>query len=103
MIIRFNNSVKALLSGNQNIFEGLNIRYFGPIDGHDVQGLVETLNKIKDMEGPRILHLKTVKGKGFEEAEKNPSLWHAPGRFDPVTGERPTSKPGAEKWPRGTP
>lgn len=98
MIIRFNNSVKALLSGNQNIFEGLNIRYFGPIDGHDVQGLVETLNKIKDMEGPRILHLKTVKGKGFEEAEKNPSLWHAPGRFDPVTGERPTSKPGAEKW-----
>lgn len=98
MILRFNNSIKALVSGNQNIFEGLNIRYFGPFDGHDVVELVETLNKIKDMEGPRILHLKTVKGKGFAQAEANPSIWHAPGRFDPVTGQRPTSKPGAEKW-----
>lgn len=96
IIMRFNNSIKALMSGNQNIFEGLNIRYFGPIDGHDVQGLVETLNNIKDMEGPRILHVKTVKGKGFEQAEQNPSVWHAPGKFDPVTGER--SKSNAKRW-----
>lgn len=101
IIMRFNNSLKSLVSGNQNIFEGLNIRYFGPFDGHNVIELVETLNKIKDMEGPRILHLKTVKGKGFDEAEKNPSVWHAPGCFNPVTGERPVSpsnKAESENW-----
>lgn len=88
LMLRFNNSVKALISGRQNIFEGLNIRYFGPFDGHDVVQLVENLRKIKDMEGPRILHLKTSKGKGFEAAEKDPSTWHAPGKFDPLTGVR---------------
>lgn len=100
MIMRFNNSLKALASGNQNIFEGLNIRYFGPFDGHNITELVHTLDKIKDMKGPRILHLKTVKGKGFEEAEKNPCLWHAPGCFDPVTGERPqtSTRQSGEKW-----
>lgn len=87
-ILRFNNSVKSLISHQQNIFEGLNIRYFGPFDGHDVIKIVKTLREIKDMKGPRILHLHTVKGKGFEAAEKNPSVWHAPGKFDPATGHR---------------
>ncbi|MDE6528982.1 MAG: 1-deoxy-D-xylulose-5-phosphate synthase, partial [Muribaculaceae bacterium] len=86
-IMRFNNSLKSLLSNEQNIFEGLNIRYFGPIDGHDVGAIVKVLNDIKDMRGPRILHIKTKKGKGFEPAEKDPSTWHAPGKFDPRTGE----------------
>lgn len=88
LMLRFNNSIKALVSGRQNIFEGLNIRYFGPFDGHDVVQLVENLRRIKDMEGPRILHLKTSKGKGFEAAEKDPTTWHAPGKFNPVTGVR---------------
>lgn len=87
-ILRFNNSLKALLTREQNIFEGLNVRYFGPVDGHDVGLLIKTLSDIKDMTGPKILHIKTVKGKGYEPAEKNPAVWHAPGKFDPATGER---------------
>lgn len=87
-LLRFNNSLKALISDTQNIFEGLNIRYFGPFDGNDIEKLVKVLNDIKDMEGPRLLHLRTIKGKGFASAEKNPSEWHAPGKFDPATGER---------------
>lgn len=87
-LLRFNNSLKAFIADRQNIFEGLNIRYFGPIDGHDIPRLVRTLNEIKDMQGPRLLHIRTVKGKGFEAAEKTPSVWHAPGKFNPVTGER---------------
>ena len=94
VIQRFNNSLKTLFSGQQNIFEGLNIRYFGPFDGHDVGRLVTVLNDIKDMEGPRILHICTKKGKGFEPAEKDPAVWHAPGKFDPVTGERVKPAPG---------
>lgn len=97
-LLRFNNSVKALVAGKQNIFEGLNIRYFGPFDGHDVGKIVKVLNEIKDMEGPRILHLKTRKGKGFTVAENNPQVWHAPGKFDPSTGERQKKKPGAPLW-----
>ena len=87
-IIRFSNSVKSLVSRKQNIFEGLNIRYFGPIDGHDVVKLVKVLRDIKDMNGPRLLHIYTVKGKGYKPAEEDPTIWHAPGRFDPDTGER---------------
>lgn len=87
-ILRFNNSVKSLVAHQQNIFEGLNIRYFGPFDGNDVGKIVRVLNEIKDMTGPRILHLCTTKGKGFEAAERDPSTWHAPGLFDPQTGER---------------
>lgn len=87
-ILRFNNSLKALLTREQNIFEGLNVRYFGPVDGHDVGLLIKTLSDIKDMTGPKILHIKTVKGKGYEPAEKNPAVWHAPGKFDPATGVR---------------
>lgn len=90
-IQRFNNSLKSLLSNQQNIFEGLNIRYFGPFDGHDVHRLVKVLNDIKDMEGPRILHLRTRKGKGYTPAETSPTIWHAPGKFDPETGELKTS------------
>lgn len=92
-ILRFNNSLKALISHQQNIFEGLNIRYFGPIDGHDVVRLVRVLTDIKDMEGPRLLHLRTVKGKGYAPAEADPCTWHAPGRFDADTGQR-ISSPG---------
>ena len=87
-ILRFNNSVKSLLSNQQNIFEGLNIRYFGPIDGHDVVELVATLRQIKNMKGPKLLHIHTVKGKGFQAAEENPTAYHAPGKYDPETGER---------------
>ncbi|MDE6272730.1 MAG: 1-deoxy-D-xylulose-5-phosphate synthase [Muribaculaceae bacterium] len=92
-IMRFNNSVKALINNQQNIFEGLNIRYFGPIDGNDVEAVVKVLNEIKDMEGPRILHVHTVKGKGFAKAEEDPTTWHAPGKFDPHSGERPGKSP----------
>lgn len=92
-ILRFNNSLKSLISHQQNIFEGLNIRYFGPFDGHDIEKMVRVLTDIKDMDGPRILHLRTVKGKGYEPAEKNPSAWHAPGPFNPESGERLEAKP----------
>ena len=87
-ILRFNNSLKSLLNNQQNVFEGLNIRYFGPIDGHNVIELVNTLRQIKDMKGPKLLHLHTIKGKGFKAAEKNPTVYHAPGKYDPETGER---------------
>lgn len=100
-ILRFNNSVKSFLQGRQNIFEGMNIRYFGPNDGHDVVELVRTLRCIKEMEGPKLLHINTVKGKGYSEAEKDPTVWHAPGKFDPETGKRagsavPKNEQGAE-------
>jgi len=87
-VLRFNNSLKALISQTQNIFEGLNIRYFGPFDGHDVFKIITVLEEIKNMTGPRLLHLRTKKGKGYDIAEKNPSVWHAPGKFNPETGER---------------
>lgn len=90
-LIRFANSLKSIAARQQNIFEGMNIRYFGPIDGHDVKNLARVLRDIKDMKGPKILHLHTVKGKGFLPAEQNPEIWHAPGRFDPHTGERFTT------------
>ena len=87
-IIRFNNSLKMLLTNQQNIFDGMNIRYFGPSDGHNVVELVATLRQIKDMKGPKLLHIHTVKGKGFQAAEENPVVFHAPGRYDPATGEQ---------------
>ena len=86
--IRFSNSLKSMAAQQQNIFEGMNIRYFGPIDGHDVKQLARVLRDIKELQGPKLLHLHTVKGKGFGPAEKDPGQWHAPGRFDPETGER---------------
>ncbi len=93
-LIRFANSLKSIAAQQQNIFEGMNIRYFGPINGHDVKNLARILRDIKDLQGPKILHLHTVKGKGFAPAEKDPGTWHAPGRFDPETGERITADTG---------
>lgn len=90
-IIRLNNSLKSVLSQQQNIFEGFNIRYFGPVDGHNVKELVRVLNQLKDMRGPKLLHIHTVKGKGYKPAENAATIWHAPGKFDPDTGERITS------------
>ena len=87
-LIRFGNSLKSMAAQQQNIFEGMNIRYFGPIDGHDVRNLARVLHDIKDLQGPKILHLHTIKGKGFAPAEEHATEWHAPGKFDPVTGER---------------
>lgn len=87
-ILRLNNALKAALSHQQNIFEGMNIRYFGPFDGHDVKNIVRVLRQVKDMKGPKLLHLHTTKGKGYEPAEKSATIWHAPGKFDPETGER---------------
>lgn len=87
-LMRMGTSIKNNVSGSHNIFEGLNIRYFGQVDGHDVLQLVKVLNDIKDFEGPRVLHIKTVKGKGYEPAEKDAIVWHAPGLFIPETGER---------------
>ena len=98
-ILRFNNSLKALLTKQQNIFEGLDIRYFGPIDGHNVINIVNKLNDIKNMTGPKILHLRTIKGKGYAPAEKEPTIWHAPGCFNPATGER-KSEPEGNKPPK---
>lgn len=87
--LRFANSVKSIASDSPgNIFEGLNIRYFGQLDGHDVVQLVRVLRDIKDLEGPKVLHIRTIKGKGFAPAEKSAPQWHAPGQFDPVTGRR---------------
>lgn len=90
-LLRFNNSLKALLTKQQNLFEGLNIRYFGPFDGHDIATIVRVLTDIRDMQGPRILHLRTVKGKGYAPAEADPASWHAPGKFDPASGQRPAA------------
>jgi len=86
-IIQFNNSIKATLTKQTNIFEGLNIRYFGPVDGHDVEGLVRILEDIKNFKGPKVLHCITKKGKGYEPAEKSDTGWHAPGKFDVETGQ----------------
>ena len=87
-ILRFNNSLKSLFSNQQNVFEGMDIRYFGPVDGHNVKNLVQVLRTIKDMEGPKLLHIHTTKGKGFAPAEQAATVWHAPGIFDKETGER---------------
>ena len=87
-IIRRNNRIKIKLTHQNNMFEGMDIRYFGPVDGHNVQNLVRILSNIKGMHGPKLLHIKTIKGKGYEPAEKDSAIWHAPGLFDKVTGER---------------
>ena len=87
-IIRRNNHIKIKLTNQNNMFEGMDIRYFGPVDGHNVLNLVRILQNIKNMHGPKLLHIQTVKGKGYEPAEKDSAIWHAPGLFDKVTGER---------------
>ena len=87
-IIRLSNAVKSAISHQQNIFEGMNIRYFGPYNGHDVKEIVRILRQLKGMRGPKLLHLHTQKGHGYAPAEKDVTVWHAPGKFDPDTGER---------------
>ena len=87
-IIRLNNAIKSALAQQQNLFEGMNIRYFGPFDGNDVKEVVRLLHQLKDMKGPKLLHLHTIKGKGYEPAEKSATVWHAPGKFIPETGKR---------------
>ena len=87
-LLRLNNALKSALAHQQNIFEGMNIRYFGPFNGNDVGELVRILRQLKDMKGPKLLHLHTKKGKGYEPAEKSAVVWHAPGKFDPKTGKR---------------
>lgn len=87
-ILRLNNAIKSAISRQQNIFEGMNIRYFGPFDGHDVTEIVRILRQLKDMRGPKLLHLHTTKGKGYKPAEQSQTEWHAPGRFNAETGER---------------
>lgn len=92
-MLRRNNSLKAVLSKqSSNIFTGLNIRYFGPTDGHDVVGLVRILSEIKNHRGPKVLHIITKKGKGYAPAENDQTVWHAPGEFDVETGERQSDK-----------
>ena len=87
-IIRLSNALKSAISHQQNIFEGMNIRYFGPFNGHDVKEIVRLLRQLKDMKGPKLLHLHTQKGHGYKPAENEATVWHAPGRFDVDTGER---------------
>ena len=85
---RTGNAVKHGILRNSNLFESLNFRYFGVVDGHNVERLIDVLKSLKDIGGPKLLHIKTTKGKGYAPAENDPSVWHAPGRFDLATGER---------------
>lgn len=87
-ILRLNNSLKSFFSNsNENFFDGFGIRYFGPVDGNDVERLVGILRRIKNLSGPKILHIRTLKGKGYKPAEEDPTTWHAPGKFNLATGE----------------
>ena len=89
MVVKFNNTIKSLLTRQTNIFEGLSVRYFGPVDGHDVQRLTSILKDLKKIPGPKVLHVITKKGKGFKLAEENQTAWHATGmKFDKVTGQK---------------
>jgi 1-deoxy-D-xylulose-5-phosphate synthase len=89
-------SVKSMFSGKSNFFEALNIRYFGPVDGHDLNSLIKTLEDLKNIKGPKLLHIITKKGKGLPIAESNPTTYHAPGIFNPLTGEIPEKKTSDE-------
>ena len=92
------NAVKHGLLNKSNFFESLNFRYFGPVDGHDLKELVRVLRVLRDIEGPKLLHVMTVKGKGYRPAENDQSVWHAPGKFNPETGERVQSSAPAAKY-----
>ncbi len=98
-LIRLSNAVKSAISHQQNIFEGMNIRYFGPFYGHNVIELVRLLRQLKDMKGPKLLHLHTKKGFGYAPAEKDVTVWHAPGKFDAETGKR-LNEDSANKPPK---
>ena len=99
-LIRFNNSVKSVLTRQKNMFEGMDIRYFGPAEGNDVVELVRILQVNKDMKGPKILHIHTKKGNGFAPAEEDATVWHAPGKFDMESGERLVSHDGKPHPPK---
>ena len=99
-LIRFNNSLKSVLSRQKNIFEGMDIRYFGPAEGNDVVELVRILQVVKDMKGPKLLYIHTTKGYGYAPAEEDATIWHAPGKFDPDTGERIKSDDGTPRPPK---
>ncbi len=93
------NAKHSIIKGSGgDIFEALGFRYFGPIDGNDISQVVSTLEKIRDLKGPRVLHAITTKGKGYAPAEQQQTIWHAPGTFDPETGERLSSKGGASRY-----
>ncbi len=83
-----NNKLKSVVSGYNNIFDSFSIRYFGPVDGNNVLRMVQVLEEVKEIKGPRLLHISTKKGKGYSHAEEEPTIWHAPGKFNPSTGER---------------
>ena len=87
-IQNIDNSIKSMLLKKSNLFEAMGLRYFGPVDGHDIHHLIKILRDLKNIPGPKVLHCITVKGKGFKEAEINQTIWHAPGKFNKVTGER---------------
>ena len=98
LVRKTGNAIKHGLLQNSNLFESLNFRYFGPIDGHDIEALISTLTALKDIGGPKLLHIKTKKGKGYAAAEADPAVWHAPGRFDVATGERVKSVYSADRY-----
>ncbi|MBR4964806.1 MAG: 1-deoxy-D-xylulose-5-phosphate synthase [Alistipes sp.] len=98
LVRKMGNAIKHGLLQNSNLFESLNFRYFGPIDGHDIEALISTLTALKDIGGPKLLHIKTKKGKGYAAAEADPAVWHAPGRFDVATGERMKSAYSADRY-----
>ncbi len=87
IVSKLEHTIKGFVSKSSNLFESLNLRYFGPIDGHNITKLVDTLNDLKNIPGPKLLHIVTVKGKGYSLAEKDQTKWHAPGLFDKITGE----------------
>lgn len=92
------NAVKHGVLHNSNLFESLNFRYFGVVDGHNIEELINTLRGLKEIGGPKLLHIKTTKGKGYAPAEANPATWHAPGRFDVATGERVVATYAADRY-----
>ena len=95
---RTGNAVKHGILRNSNLFESLNFRYFGVVDGHNLEQLIDVLKSLKDIGGPKLLHIKTIKGKGYAPAESDPSVWHAPGCFDPATGKRATTTYSADRY-----
>ncbi|NPA69164.1 MAG: 1-deoxy-D-xylulose-5-phosphate synthase [Chlorobi bacterium] len=99
-IQKIEGSIKSLIMNQSNMFEAMNLRYFGPVNGHDVNQLVKVLEDLKDIKGPKLLHILTKKGKGFDAAEKDQTTWHAPGKFDKKTGERITSKSDKPEPPK---
>lgn len=98
LVRKTGNAIKHGLLQNSNLFESLNFRYFGPIDGHDIDELIRTFTALKEIGGPKLLHIKTKKGKGYTPAEKDPAVWHAPGRYDAATGERIKSNYPADRY-----